>query len=71
MLETAAVPVADDPADVVDVLAAVLAVPDGVPVADPVADEVPVVELLVVAAVPVVVAPLVCVAVTVGKFTAP
>jgi hypothetical protein len=54
-----------------DVLVAAPDVLDWMPLADPVADEAAVVEPPVVAAVPVVVAELVCVAVAVGKLTAP
>ena len=74
MFETAAVPVADEPPAVVradDVLPTVPDVLDWVPLADPVADEDPIVEPPVVTAVPVVVTELVCVAVVVGKLTAP
>ena len=72
--ETATVPVADEPPAVVradDELPTVPDVLDWVPLADLVADEDPIVEPPVVTAVPVVVAELVCVAVVVGKLTAP
>jgi hypothetical protein len=85
LVETAAVPVTDDPPDVAradDVLPATPSALDWEPLADPVADEVPVVEppagtaVPVVepadaAAAPIVVAEPVCVATPVGKLTAP
>jgi hypothetical protein len=74
LVETPAVPVADDPPDVVradDVLPAAPNVLDWVPLADPVAAEDPVAEPADAAAAPVVVAELVCVAMPVGKLTAP
>ena len=85
MVETAAVPVADDPPDVAradDVLPAAPSALDWMPIADLVVDEdpvveppdgaaVPVVEPADVAVAPVVVAELVCVPAAIGKFTAP
>ena len=74
MFETAAVPVADEPPAVVradDVLPTAPDVLDWAPLADPVAAEDPVVEPLVVTAVPAVVTEFVCVPVVVSKLTAP
>jgi hypothetical protein len=85
LVETPAVPVADDPPAVVradDVLPAAPNVLDWVPLADPVAVEdplaeppvgtaVPVAEPADAAAAPVVAAELVCVAMPVGKLAAP
>jgi hypothetical protein len=74
LFETAAVPVADEPPAVVradDVLPTAPDVLDWVPLADPVAGEDPVVKPPVVAVVPVVVTEFGCVAVVVGKLTAP
>jgi hypothetical protein len=84
LFETAAVPVADEPpvaARADEVLPTAPDVLDGVPLADPVAEEDPVVEPpvvtaapaapVVVTAAPVVVTEFVCVAVVVGKLTAP
>jgi hypothetical protein len=81
LFETAAVPVADEPPAAVradDVLPTAPDVLDGVPLADPVAGEDPVVgppvvtaAPVVVTAAPVVVTEFVCVAVVVGKLTAP
>jgi hypothetical protein len=85
LVETPAVPVADDPPDVVradDVFPAAPSVLDWVPLADPVAVEdpaaeppvgaaLPVAEPADATAAPVVVAELVCVAMLVGKLRAP